>query len=309
VFAAAALIVGLLALHLRHIRTAILLVVAGAIGLGSVALVFILQPQWTANEIATLRYTLEADQSIQDLKGLPKYDDPKRLTRYEAQVYSQGGEDGIIQEIFRRIGTTNRIFCEFGAADGVENNTALLVTLGWGGLWMDGDGSAVERARIRYAAAVAEGRLNIQRQFINAENIEGLMTGAGLPPDLDLLSVDIDRNDFYVWNAISNYRPRVVVIEYNAMFPPGVDWVIPYDADAWWNGTSSFGGSLSAFERLGRTKGYSLVAASLTGANAFFVRNDLVADRFSSPFTAEYHYEPPRLHLIPYKPGFSRDPH
>jgi len=267
-----------------------------------------LRPLWIANESVKVMHSLEADRTIRELKALPRYDDPKRLTRYESKVFSQGGEDGVIQEIFRRIGTTNEVFCEFGSADGVENNTALLVTLGWGGLWMDGDLAAIEQAKIRYAAAVAEGRLNIQQQFITAENIEGLMAGAKLPDDLDLLSVDIDRNDFYVWDAINRYRPRLVVMEYNPMFPPGVDWVIPYDAAAWWEGASYFGGSLSAFERLGRKKGYSLVGASLTGANAFFIRDDLVADKFSSPFTAEHHYEPPRLYLIPYKPGFSRDP-
>lgn len=308
VFAIAAVIVGLLAVHLRQFKAAILLVVAGVLGLGYVTVEVILRPLRIANEAANWRYSLEADRVIRDLQALPKYDDPKRLTRHESQVFSQGGEDGIIQEIFRRIGTTNKRFCEFGSADGVENNTALLVTLGWGGLWMDGDADAIGRAKARYASAVAEGRLNIQRQFITAENIEGLMAGANLPVELDLLSVDIDRNDFYVWERINNYRPRLVVMEYNAMFPPGVDWVIPYDAKAWWEGRSYFGGSLTAFERLGRKKGYSLVGASLTGANAFFVRDDLVMDRFSGPFTAEHHYEPPRLYLTLYKPGFNRDP-
>ncbi len=116
---------------------------------------------------------------------------------------------------------------------------------------------------------------------------------------MDLLSVDIDRNDYYVWERITHYRPRVVVIEDNAMFPPGVDWVIPYDGKAWWDQrTSYWGASLSALERLGRSKGYSLVACSLTGANAFFVRDDLLGDKFSAPYTAEHHYEPTRLYLI-----------
>jgi hypothetical protein len=308
VFAVAVVVVGLLALHLHHVKTAVALVMVGGLGLGYLTAIFTLPPRSLPNQAAMSQFDLEADETIRSLQSLPKYDDPKRLTRYESKVFSQGGEDGIIQEIFRRIGTTNKTFCEFGSADGIQNNTALLVTLGWGGLWMDGDPAAIERAKARDTGAVAKGRLQIQRQFITAENIEGLMAGARLPAELDLLSVDIDRNDFYVWDCITSYRPRAVVIEYNPMFPPGVDWVIPYDAAAWWEGTSYFGGSLSAFERLGRKKGYSLVACSLTGANAFFVRDDLVSDKFSSPFTAEHHYEPPRLYLIPYTPGFIRDP-
>jgi hypothetical protein len=254
-------------------------------------------------------FASQAEEAIRDIQAQPKYDDPKRLTRFEAIVYSQGGEDGILQEIFRRIGTTNKVFCEFGSADGLENNTALLVTLGWGGLWMDGDDAAVERARARYAGAVREGRLKIQVRFITAENVESLFAAAALPAEMDLLSIDIDRNDYYVWQQVGRYRPRVVAIEYNGIFPPGVDWVVPYDAKAVWDGrTSYWGASLSALERLGRTKGYSLVGCSLIGVNAFFVRDDLLGDRFSAPYTAEHHYEPTRHFLTAYKPGFIRNP-
>ena len=90
VFAIVAVIVGLLALHLRHVKTAILLVVAGVCGLGYVTVTITLRPQWSANEIALLHYSLEADKSIRDLRSLPKYDDPKRLTRHNARCYSHG---------------------------------------------------------------------------------------------------------------------------------------------------------------------------------------------------------------------------
>ena len=310
--ALSAVIVGLFALHARWVKSALVLVLAGFLGMGLLTAKYIVKPLLgrpvTPPELDLL-YQIKADETIRTILAQPKYDDPKRLSRFEAIVYSQGGEDGILQEIFRRIGTTNRTFCEFGAADGVENNTALLVTLGWGGLWMDGNPAAIERASSRYAGAVREGRLRIQQQFITAENVEGLFGAAKLPAEMDLLSVDIDRNDYYVWERITHYRPRVVVIEYNAMFPPGVDWVIPYDGKAWWDQrTSYWGASLSALERLGRSKGYSLVACSLTGANAFFVRDDLLGDKFSAPYTAEHHYEPTRLYLISYKGGFIRNP-
>ncbi len=310
--AVSSVVLGLFALHARRMKTAVALVLAGCLGVGVLTAAFILKPllrkPYTPPELQSL-FSLMSDEAVRNLQAQPKYDDPKRLTRFEAQVFSQGGEDGILQEIFRRIGATNKTFCEFGASDGVENNSALLVMLGWGGLWMEGDGAAVDRAKVRYADAVGKGRLLVQQQFVTAENIESLLSGAKLPPEFDLLSIDIDCNDYHVWERITKYRPRVVVIEYNSTFPAGVDWVIPYDPKAVWDQrTTYFGASLSAMERLGRQKGYSLVACSLTGVNAFFVRDDLVGDKFSGPFTAEHHYEPSRLFLISYKPGFLRNP-
>ena len=86
-------------------------------------------------------------QYVRSLLNLPRYRDPKRLCRYEFKVFSQSGEDGIIAEIFRRIGTTNRAFVEFGSSSGVENNTSLLLRLGWNGLWIDADTAALQQAR------------------------------------------------------------------------------------------------------------------------------------------------------------------
>jgi len=97
----------------------------------------------------------------------------------------------------------------------------------------------------------------------------------------------------------------VVVIEYNAIFPPPVRWVMPYDPAAKWTGNSNHSASLKSLELLGRAKGYSLVGCSFAGVNAFFVRNDLLGDLFEAPFTAEHHYEPPRFFLI-HKAGHPR---
>lgn len=238
-----------------------------------------------------------SDQFRQALLSQPKYQEPKRLGRFAHKAYSQNGEDGMIAEIFRRIGTTQRFFVEFGSGDGAENNTRLLLLLGWQGAWLDAGNESVERARQREAAIVQEGRLQIGKAFVSAESIEELLKTYQVPPELDLLSIDIDRNDFYVWKAITSYRPRVVIIEYNGIFPPQTDWVIDYDADSTWDGTSQFGASLKALERLACEKGYALVGCNLAGVNAFFVREDLVADHFCGPFTAENHFEPPRYWL------------
>lgn len=237
---------------------------------------------------------IESNQLRVALLAQPKYQDPKRLAAFEQKTYSQFGEDGILNEIFARVGTTNRYFVEFGAADGMENNTVLLLRQGWGGLWMDGDGGLVARARAHFAPEVAAKRLRVEETFITAENIEKLFETHGVPTEFDLISIDIDRNDYHVWKAIRKYRPRVAVIEYNGIFPPGVEWVVDYKADAWWDGTSKAGTSLSALEALSRSKGYELVGCGTAGVNAFFVRKDLVGDKFAAPFTARNHHEPPR---------------
>jgi hypothetical protein len=231
------------------------------------------------------------------LLASPRNASPLRLNHSGAKAYSQNGEDGIIAEIFRRIGVTNRFFVEFGSSDGSENNTVLLLRQGWSGQWVEGDHETAERARVAFAPEIEVGRLVVTEAFITAEHTEQLLKEGGAPEELDLFSLDIDRNDYYVWEAVRSYRPRVAVIEYNAIFPPGVDWVIDYDAAKWWDGTSKYGASLSALERLGREKGYSLVGCDLSGVNSFFVRSDLVAELFESPFTAEHHYEPPRFAL------------
>jgi hypothetical protein len=242
----------------------------------------------------------QSEQLIRTILNEPERRDPKRLNRYEYKVSSQNGEDGIIAEIFRRIGTTNRYLVEFGAANGAENNTALLVRQGWGGLWMDADPVLIADAGQRYRAEIEAGRLTVLETFITAENIEDLFRQGKVPEEIDLLSIDIDRNDYYVWEKITHYRPRVVVIEYNAGAPPTMSWVVPYDAKGF--GFNSFGtgngASLKALEELGNRKGYSLVGCDLCGVNAFFVRDDLLGDHFAAPYTAANHYEPFRYPFI-----------
>jgi hypothetical protein len=224
----------------------------------------------------------------------PRNADPKRLLRYGFKVYSQCDEDGIIQEIFRRIGHGNRAFVEFGVETGIECNTAKLLLEGWRGLWLDGSASHVAQIRKNLDAFCGDGRLQVIESFITAENINALLQRAGMIGDIDLLSIDIDRNDYWVWKAIEIVKPRVVVIEYNATLRPPLSLVVPYDPMQTWNGTNYFGASLEALVRLGREKGYRLVGCSFSGANAFFVQDALAGDHFLDPATADEHYEPPR---------------
>ncbi|HTH83202.1 MAG TPA: hypothetical protein VL490_09720 [Mucilaginibacter sp.] len=227
----------------------------------------------------------------------PKYAQSKRLNKNEYQVFSQNGEDGIIQEIFNRIGTTNKYFIEFGVENGLECNTLNLLYKQWQGLWIEGSSAHVNDIHTRFSDLINEGRLKIKNKFIDAENIESIFQSADVPTDLDLLSIDIDYNDYYIWKAITAYNPRVVIIEYNSIFRPDTHFVVRYNAERTWDRTSHFGASLLALEQLGNEKGYSLVSCSFTGSNAFFVRTDLVGDLFEAPFTAENHYEPNRDYL------------
>lgn len=227
----------------------------------------------------------------------PKYDAPDKLTRFEYQAFSQFGEDGIIREIFRRIGTTNRYFVEFGVEDGSETNSTYLLYKGWKGLWIDGGPENIAAIHRSCPKAIRSGQLVAMESFITAENIESLFARANVPEEFDLLSIDIDRNDYYIWKAITHYRPRVVIIEYNSIFRPGDEFVVEYDPNAMWDKSSNFGASLESMAKLGNEKGYKLVASSFAGLNAFFVREDVMGDHFTGPFTAENHYEEPRYFL------------
>jgi hypothetical protein len=189
---------------------------------------------------------------------------PIDLSTYEKHIYSQNGEDGVIDAIFDHIGLTNAYFVEFGVENGAECNTRFLrAEQGWRGLMMDG--------------SHGNPAINLHKEFITAENIQSLFEKYNVPETFDLLSIDIDRNDFYVWHAIDKYHPRVVVIEYNASHLPDEDKVCIYDPQAMWDLTNYFGASHLAYARLGRAKGYTLVYAENRGTNLFFIRDDVLA--------------------------------
>ena len=237
----------------------------------------------------------------------PRYAAPKRLLGHGAKVYSQNDEDGILQEIFRRIGVGGRSFAEFGVQDGRECNTLLLLTTGWSGLWLEASPVFAAAIRERFDLFIGHGQLECREAFVTAENINELL--GSLDPDLDLLSIDIDYNDYWVWQALTAIRPRVVLVEYNAALKPPLSVAAPYDAARRWAGDNFFGASLKALEKLGRAKGYRLVGCCFSGVNAFFVREDLVGDRFHAPYTAEAHYEPPRYfmrYLVGHRSGVGR---
>ena len=190
------------------------------------------------------------------------------LRRHEASVHSQCGEDGVLLRLFDRIGPTNRFFVEFGAKDGRHwSNTAnLRLHHGWSGLLMEGGERAVEPL--------------VKREFVTAENVNALFEKYRVPATFDLLSIDIDGNDYWIWQAIDRFVPRVVVIEYNIFFHPGACLTIPYRADFVWDEGTFHGASLAALRKLGSEKGYALVYADRWAPNAFFVQRQELPDDF-----------------------------
>ena len=203
-----------------------------------------------------------------DTTALPLQQPPRSffdLERSERQVTSQGGEDGVLEELFSRLGTTDRSYVEFGCGDGLQCNTTQLRRRGWRGLLMDG------------VAAPAAPDAEIHAHWITAENIEALLDQHGVPREPDLLSIDVDGNDWWIWRAIGR-RPRVVVVEYNANLAADRALTMPYDPQHRWDGSDFYGASLLALARLGQQKGYTLVYCTQAGVNAFFVRDDLLPE-------------------------------
>jgi len=220
--------------------------------------------------------------------------DPIRLERYGYKVYSQSDEDGIIAEIFRRTGTTNKKFVEFGVQNGLESNGHFLLHKGWQGLWIEGSPNYCKLIHNNFKEPIAKKQLNIVNAFIDKDNINDLISGGGMNGDIDLLSVDIDGNDYHVWKAIDCVNPRVVSIEYNAKFPPDFEWVMKYDKTHIWDMSDNHGASLKSLEILANELDYQLVGTNINGVNAFFVKKELTKDLFALPANSENLYNPPR---------------
>jgi hypothetical protein len=206
------------------------------------------------------------------------------LSDVEFRTFSQNGEDGALLYIFSLIGTTNRQVVEICAGNGVECNAAnLLITHGWKGLLVDGDERNVTFAREMYRLfqdtfirppAIAS-------SWVTAENVNDLIASHGFSGEIDLLSLDIDGIDYWLWKAITIVQPRVVVLEYNGVWKAEHAVTVPYDPKFALDSSRTpyyCGASLGAFAKLGRTLGYRFVGAPRSEINAFFVRNDVGLD-------------------------------
>lgn len=185
-------------------------------------------------------------------------------------VYSQFGEDGVIEKIFEVIEPANRWCVEFGAWDGIylSNTCRLVRDLGWHGVLIEGSAQKYAELCENYAGLDNAHPLHALVGFERGtDSLDDVLAETECPRDLDLVSIDIDGADYFVWQSIARYRPRVVVIEYNPTIPNDVIFVQDRDM------TIHQGASLAAMVELGKRKGYDLVATTL--GNAFFVEENL----------------------------------
>ena len=200
------------------------------------------------------------------------------LTEVEFRVYSQWGEDGIIEWLVAQVDVPNRRFVEFGVEDFREANCRFLLRhRGWKGLVMDGSERNMEA--LKADPVYWQHDLTARAAFVTAENINGLIADAGFAGPLGLLSIDVDGNDYWVWKAIDCVEPAIVSCEYNSVFGDRRPLTIPYDpaftrraahpSGLYW------GTSISALMRLAEEKGYVFVGTNSAGMNAFFVKRGL----------------------------------
>jgi hypothetical protein len=201
------------------------------------------------------------------------------IQEVEFQVFSQFGDDGIIQYLVNKLDIPNKTFVEFGVENYTESNTRfLLINNNWSGLIIDGDKKNIEFVKGDPITAMHD--LHAVASFVTKENINQLLKNfleKGYSEEIGILSIDIDGNDYWIWNEIDVVRPVIVIVEYNSAFGNDKAWTIPYKPDFYRLQESSFqywGASLKAFELLGQKKGYSLIGSNSAGNNAYFVRND-----------------------------------
>ena len=206
---------------------------------------------------------------------------PVNFNEYEYQVYSQWGEDGLIQSLINKIVIDRPIFVEFGVEKYTESNTRyLLVNNNWSGLVIDGSEENIHY--IKNDPIYWKYNLKAECAFINKENINSLLKKNGIFGDIGLLSVDIDGNDYWVWDAIDVISPRIVICEYNSLWGYTESVSVPYSASfvrsKAHHSNLYYGASIVAFTELAKSKGYSLIGSNTAGNNIFFVRDDLTGD-------------------------------
>ncbi|MGV0052800.1 hypothetical protein ACRU43_26610 [Mycobacterium colombiense] len=208
---------------------------------------------------------------VRDLKSINDF------SEVEFSVFSQFGDDGIIQWLTNRLSGIDKTFVEFGVDDYQEANTRfLLVNNNWSGLVMDSSSRNIDG--IKRDPISWRHDLQSKCAFITAENVDQLLLDHGFQGDIGLLHIDIDGNDYWVWRALTAVRPAIAIIEYNSVFGADRSITIPYDPkfNIWgFFNNLYYGASLPALCDLAASKGYDFVGSNSAGNNAYFVRSDL----------------------------------
>ena len=190
----------------------------------------------------------------------------KKITKeFENKVYSATGADGIIDYIFSAIGYTNKVAVEIGVSMGSNTNTELLSHKGFKLLWID----RLSRPNIPV-------NTTMHVECVTKTNVENIFKKYNIPQELDLISIDIDGNDYHIREALSNYKPRVIIMEYNGAFGPTSEYIMGYEENYYHFPPSiKFGASLLSLINQANRLGYDYVYSETRGADAFFIRRDL----------------------------------
>ena len=237
-------------------------------------------------------------QSYRQLAAVAPQKLPK-LSEVGFRAFSQFEEDGILLYIFSLLGTTSRVCVEICAGNGTEcNTTNLIINHGWWGHLFDGRERNVEAGKAFFGkhpdTYLYPPRFN--HAWITAENVNDLISNSGAHGEIDLLSLDLDGVDYWIWKAITVIQPRVVVCEVHNPIPADKAITMPYQKDFIFESDDYRGASLAAMAKLGAVKGYRLVGVHRFGFNAFFIRDDIadpyfpavsVASCLEDPFTLE----------------------
>jgi hypothetical protein len=232
---------------------------------------------------------------------LPSLDDA------QFRAYSQNGEDGILLFIFSLVGTTNKKCVEICVGNGIECNTAnLIVNHGWLGLLFDGDQENINEGKQFYAnnGSTRAWPPNLQCSWITKDNINQLIEDQGVSGEIDLLSLDMDGNDYWILESLNIVNPRVIILEYENSWPADKSVTQRYEEDFHDSQIESqgllprYGASLAAFKKLAAVKGYRLIGCERLSFNAVFMRNDIGIDIFPTVEVTEcLSHELPRYRL------------
>lgn len=200
---------------------------------------------------------------------------PDRLLARRFRLRSQNYEDGITQAILELGAEKTRTAVEIGCGVNGGNTGFLVAECGWRGLFLDASASKIEVLR----GGLSRKRATVAQAMVTAENVNDLLRSHGFDGEVDVLSLDIDGVDYWVWRALTAVSPRLVIVEYNSAFGADRAVSVPYDpAFSRASHKLYFGASLPAFVRLAASKNYRLVAAEPRGVNAFFVRHDVATE-------------------------------
>jgi len=203
--------------------------------------------------------------------------DIQPIENLEFQVFSQFGDDGIIQYIINSIDFPSKTFIEFGVETYKEANTRfLMINNNWSGMVIDGSENNINF--IRQDGIYFAHEIYVKHSFITKENINGLLSTFPYGPEIGILSIDIDGNDYWVWKEINVVNPILVIVEYNSVFGANNPWTIPYEPSYTRTTNTSdvlvYGASLLSLCDLAEEKGYNFIGCNSAGNNAYFLRKD-----------------------------------